>query len=42
MDVSLIVSAGIAAAGLLLALAFMPLRAAAPTTKEEAPIAAAG
>ena len=42
MDVSLIVSAGIAVAGLVLALAFMPLRAAAPTTKEEAPIAAAG
>jgi MFS transporter, DHA2 family, multidrug resistance protein len=42
MDVSLVVSAGIAVAGLVLALAFMPLRASAPTTKEEAPIAVAG
>jgi EmrB/QacA subfamily drug resistance transporter len=42
MDASLVVSAGIAVVGILLALAFMPLRTAAPTAKEEAPIAVAG
>jgi MFS transporter, DHA2 family, multidrug resistance protein len=41
MDVSLVVSAGIAVVGILLALAFMPLRSAAPAPKEE-PIAVAG
>jgi len=47
MDVSLLVSAGIAGAGFLLALAFMPLRAAAPAgaggrAPEEEPYAITG